>query len=221
MKLAIFDMDGLLFDTERLIEKCLHKIMAERGYTLTHEIFEKILGVNAVCYKNTMLEIFGENYPHDEISGTVRIMANERMAAEGVPIKTGISELLQYLYENGIKCAVASSTDVAHVKNYIKSCGFDKYFDAVIGGNMVENSKPAPDIFLKACEETGIDPHDAVVFEDSENGIRAAVNADIPVICIFDMKRHSKEICDMCLACVDNAFEALDFLKNNNNFTSK
>lgn len=213
MQLAVFDMDGLLFDTERLTKRMMIQKMAERGYILRDDVYMEICGVNAQRNEEIMLREYGADYPHKEIFVSVRDALMEEVRANGVPVKTGIPELLEYLTQNGIKCAVASSTKSVYVKEYLQISGLEKYFEVVIGGDMIKNSKPAPDIFLKACELTGTEPKDAIVFEDSENGIRAAVNGNIPVICIFDMKRHEKNITDMCFACVDDGHEAISVLK--------
>ena len=213
MKLAIFDMDGLIFDTERLTKKIMTVKMAERGYILTDEIYMKICGVNAKLNKEILLMEYGQDYPHDEIFKSVRDGITEDIKLNGAPVKQGIPELLEYLTQNGIKCAVASSTKTVFINEYLRISDLAKYFNAVIGGDMIKNSKPAPDIFLKACEAMDIEPCEAVVFEDSENGIRASVSAGIPVVCIFDMKRHGQEVQDMCMGCFDNAHEVIDYFK--------
>ena len=214
MKLAIFDMDGLIFDTERLTKKIMTAKMAEQGYILTEDIYMETCGVNAKKNREILIREYGQDYPHDKIFNLVRDGITEDIKANGAPVKRGIPELLEYLTQSGIKCVVASSTKTVFVNEYLQISNLDKYFDAVIGGDMIKNSKPAPDIFLKACEAMDIEPCEAVVFEDSENGIRASVSAGIPVICIFDMKRHGQEIQDMCIGCFDDAHEVVDYFKN-------
>lgn len=213
MKLAIFDMDGLLLDTERLTRKKLGEIMNKHGYTLEEKFFLKLVGVNADKYKEIMLNTYGTDYPHNEISSSVRRAVTEELRSGKMPIKYGIPELLEFLKKKGISCAVASSTKTEYVKEYMRLAGLDKYFDLIVGGDSVSRSKPFPDIFLKACDELGVQPEDAVVFEDSENGIKAAVNGGIPVVCIFDIKHHDKDITDLCMFCANNALEAMEYLK--------
>ena len=213
MKLAIFDMDGLLFDTERLTEKIMTDVLAKYNYTITHEQYIKCTGLTKKAYKAAMLEFYGSDYPYDTISKTVRKKIDETLRNEGCPIKDGIPELLEFLNKNNVLCVIASSTYTNYVKEYIELSGLSKYFTHIIGGDTVNKGKPEPDIFLKACDLAKVNPKDAIVFEDSENGIKASVNANIPVICIFDMKRHDKNIQNMCLTCVNNAFEAKKFLE--------
>lgn len=217
MKLVIFDMDGLMFDSERLFKDKLSEAMAERGYTLELEVYLSTLGANSDSSRRIMLTRYGEDYPYEEISAAARRAFNEYVMKNGIPIKSGIPELLQYLNGCGIRCAVASSTRSELVKMYLEMSRLDGYFDIVIGGEAVKLSKPAPDIFLKACCEAGVKPSEALVLEDSENGILAAVNGGIPVICIPDMKQHDSGLLAKCVACVKDAYGVMDYIEQHKN----
>ena len=111
-------------------------------------------------------------------------------------------ELLEKLKADKIKCGVASSTKTELVNRYLGKAGLDEYFDVIIGGEQVMVSKPEPDIFICACERLNVSPGKALVLEDSENGIRAAKAAGIPVICVPDLKEPSKECRRMVTAIV-------------------
>lgn len=220
LKLAIFDMDGLIFNTERLFMDELDTAMAKHGYKLTLDVYLELLGVNEQSCKDRMKKIYGEDYPFHEISDEARMKLNKK-AIKGLPVKDGIRELLAELKKSGIKTAVASSTPAEYVKMYLKTSNLDEMFDTVIGGDMVSRSKPAPDIFLLACEKAGALSSEAVVFEDSENGIKAAYNGNIDVICIPDMKQHGNEIRSLCCAYVKDGFEAIEYLKSKNMLCDK
>lgn len=112
----------------------------------------------------------------------------------GLSVKPQIRELLQELKAGNIKCGVASSTKTELVEKYLKQAELNGFFDVVIGGDKVKVSKPEPDIFIYACERLNVSPMKALVLEDSENGIRAARTAGIPVICIPDLKEPSREV---------------------------
>lgn len=211
INLAIFDMDGLIFDTERLFMQELKKAMQNKGYTLTLEIYTRMLGMNAKMCQKHMLDNYGPDYPYHEISAQARAAVN---AMKTLPVKPGIRELLEFLNEKGVKCAVASSTNSEYVKKYISDNNLGKFFDCIIGGDMVVKSKPEPDIFLLACSKLGLSPADTIVFEDSESGIKAAVRGKMRVICIPDMKEHSDEIKGMCTAYVKTGFEAIEYVRN-------
>ena len=217
MKLVIFDMDGLIFDSERLFKDKLSEAMAERGYMLELEVYLSSLGANSDSSRRIMLDRYGEDYPYEEISAEARRAFNEYVMKNGIPVKRGIPELLNYLNSCGIRCAVASSTRSELVKMYLEMSRLDGYFDIVIGGEAVKPSKPAPDIFLKACGEAGVKPSEALVLEDSENGILAAVNGGIPVICIPDMKQHDSGLLGKCAACVKDAYGVMDYIEQHKN----
>lgn len=209
-KRVIFDMDGLIFDTENMFMRELGRVMAEHGYTLTRERYVKTLGLTGERLRNTMLGYYGSEYPHAEMSRRARDRVDKAALAGELTIKPGIRELLELLRKKKIPCAVASSTHTVYVEKYLTAAGLRGYFDEVIGGEMAERSKPAPDIFLKALN--GVAPENALVLEDSENGIRAAHAAGIPVICIPDMAYPSPECEAMTAAVVNSAAEALRLL---------
>lgn len=192
-KAAIFDMDGLIFDTERLFMEQLAIAMKENGYELTREIYCETLGLAGEKLEQTMRSHYGAGYPFAEMGKAAE--KRVRIVAEtvGLTIKPQIIEVLQYLQEKEILCAVASSTKSDTARFYLQKTGILSYFQEVIGGEMVEKSKPEPDIFLLACNRLGQEPKQCVVLEDSENGVRAAAAAGCSVICVPDLKQPSKE----------------------------
>jgi HAD superfamily hydrolase (TIGR01509 family) len=202
LKKAIFDMDGLIFDSERLFMSKLKEAMAEDGYILTEEIYSNTLGLGASFVEKYMHSVYGEDYPCYEMGQRARAKMAEDIK-NGIPVKKGIVDLLEYFKTRNVKCVVASSTETKFVKEYLENAGLIKYFSELIGGEAVINSKPAPDIFLKALGDEK--KENAVVLEDSENGVKAAINAGIPVICIPDMKRPSEDVLRKTLACVKDA----------------
>lgn len=202
LKKVIFDMDGLIFDSERLFMNCLKAEMTDRNYSLTEQIYVCTLGLSSKAAEKYMKERYGEQYPYHEISEAARLRMSE-LSKKGLPVKKGIFNLLKYLRSKNISCVVASSTKSKFVYSYLKSSGLSEYFSEIIGGDMVKNSKPAPDIFLKALGTA--QKENTIVLEDSENGVKAAINAGIGVICIPDMKRPDKKILDLTLACVEDA----------------
>ena len=120
--------------------------------------------------------------------------------------------LLEYLKKNHIKMAVASSTRYKRVLSNLKSIKVNHYFDAIIGGDQIQHGKPAPDIFLKAVELLKVNKEDALVLEDSRNGILAAHAGKIPVICIPDLIHHSKDILNLTEGCYDSLDQLIDVI---------
>ena len=193
----IFDMDGLIFDTERLFMEQLAVVMAQRGYRLSREVYCRSLGLTGKALEKLMLTEYGTDYPFAELGRRAREHVDAIAATVGLELKPDIVTLLQWIRRQGLKAAVASSTRSDIVERYLEGAGIREYFSVIVGGEMVEKSKPEPDIFLKAAQLCGLKPEQAVVLEDSENGIRAAVAAGIPVICVPDLKIPEDEVCRM------------------------
>jgi len=203
--LAIFDMDGLIFDTERLFMTTKDGVMKEYGYTQQKDDYIHTLGTCGQQLLDILHRLYGDDYPAEEISQKCRTLVTEKIRRDGPPVKPGIPELLAWFASNNIPCCVASSTKHDIVVEYLRLAKLDKNFAFVIGGDQVQRSKPNPDIFLAACQRTDIKPEHALVLEDSENGILAASNANIPVVCIPDLKAPSEEIAKKTAAIVPDA----------------
>ncbi len=188
VKLVIFDMDGLMFDTENLFFRYYQEEAGKLGYELTRDFYLKTVGANATSVKRITRELLGEDFPREEASRRAHGRIGELLQTQQIPVKKGLYRLLEYLKKQGILCTVASSSAEETIRKYLKSAGIEGFFACLVNGNEVERSKPEPDIFLKACEFCGVKPEEALVLEDSQNGILAGWRAGIPVVCVPDMK---------------------------------
>ncbi len=206
-KAFLFDMDGLIFDSERLFMEQHAVVMKDWGYTLTREIYCETLGVGGQKLVSIMQSHYGADYPFYEISSET--VKRVQMVSEtvGIGVKPEIPEVLKYIKEKGIACAVASTTRSDMVRMNLDKAGFLSYFQEIIGGEMVERSKPEPDIFLLACDKLGQAPKDCVVLEDSENGVRAAQKAGCKIICVPDLKEPCKEVADLADCLVQRKYD--------------
>lgn len=210
---VIFDMDGLMFNTEALGERCMRTVLAQHGYTLTHEFYLKMVGSSGKITRAMQFAEFGEDYPHDLLARQTRDLMQSEIKTHGLEIKPGLMELLAFLKQEKIPCCVASSTRHAGVENYLQIAGIQDYFQFIVGGDEVNLSKPNPDIFLKALEKAKVSSSDALVLEDSINGIKASRAAAIPVICVPDMVMPPKDIRAHCLCLVDSLDHVITLLK--------
>jgi len=122
-------------------------------------------------------------------------------------------ELLQYLKESGVKVALASSTRSAVVRQELTDAGIIEYFQVVIGGDMVSRSKPQPDIFLKACEELGVEPEEAFAIEDSYNGIRAAATGKLRPLMVPDLMPPTEEMQELSEEIFETLLDVKDYLE--------
>lgn len=191
----LFDMDGLIFDTEQLFMEQLAVVMSDHGYHLTREIYSHTLGMGGEPLKKYMLGIYGENYPFLECGKEAQKRVGQIAEDIGLRVKPQIRELLKVLKEQNKICAIASSTASEHINRNLKHAGLDRYFSVIVGGEMVTRSKPDPEIFLRACDGCGVKPQETVVLEDSENGVCAAHRAGTGIICIPDLVQPSSEVC--------------------------
>lgn len=193
VKAVIFDMDGLMVDTEPVGNMICVKAHEKFGYKITQEMLFDLIGRNGTSALEYYRTVFGDDYPYQEIRQESRRLHDEYYSTHDIEVKPGLYELIAYLHDQGIKMAVASSTVTERVKENLEKIHVLADFDHVIGGDQIINGKPAPDIFLKALELLNVDASEALVLEDSKNGILAADHAHIPVICIPDIVRHTPE----------------------------
>lgn len=212
-KLAIFDMDGLIFNTERLFMETRAEVMKKYGYEHREEDYIRTIGTAGETLRSLLKELYGEEYPITQISQETRDVMNANMPDCGPEIKPGIVELLQYFEKKEVPCCVASSSHRFVIEDYITRSGLDRYFSYIISGDDIKRSKPEPDIFLEACDHYMVDPFSALVLEDSMNGIQAAWNARIPVICIPDLVSPSVEMARKTAGVVNTADEVISLFE--------
>jgi HAD superfamily hydrolase (TIGR01509 family) len=194
VKLVIFDMDGLMFDTERLALNSWQIAGQVCGYNITEKIILEFAGRNKVDIGLIMKKYFGEDFPYEKVRDERFADSDKLMLEKGVPVKEGLFELLDYLEELGIKKVVATSSGRDRANWLLSSAGVLNRFDTIICGDEITKGKPEPEIFLKACEKMDVDPKDAVVLEDSEPGLLAASRANIKCILVPDLVQHPEEI---------------------------
>ena len=191
---VVFDMDGVIFDSERLVVKCWNEVAQKHGIGDMEEVCLKCTGLTVKASSSVMKEYFGEDFPYDEYKAEMSSLFHERYGGGRLPLKPGVIELLSFLRERGKKIALASSTRSQVVRQELKDAGILAYFDELICGDMVKHSKPAPDIFARACECLGIRPERAFGIEDSHNGIRSAAVAGLRPIMVPDLVLVTEEM---------------------------
>lgn len=210
---VIFDMDGVLFDTERAYVEVYEEVAAEWKLGDVREAVLGCIGLNANDARQFFIGCVGKEFPYDEFVHEAISRYKAREEKEGLPMKAGVKELLSYLKEENCRIGLASSTRREKVFAYIDRAGIVDYFQIVVGGDMVEHSKPEPDIYLIACKELGSKPEETYAIEDSHNGIRAAFAAGMKAIMVPDMIQPNEEIKKMaCHICLD-LLEAKDYLE--------
>lgn len=214
MKYVIFDMDGVLFDTEGLTMQSWVETAARYGMEGADEVFKRCIGTNEITTIEIFIEAYGDKYPMRQIKDEQEVLYQKNLRLNG-PIKKPYSNyILEYLTTHGYEIALASSTYYNDVMYEIKATGFDKYFKHVIGGDMVSNAKPDPEIFLKAAALLGCKPEEAFIIEDSYNGIRAAHEAGGHPIMVPDMLPPTDEMKELAESIEPDLKAALEYIIN-------
>jgi HAD superfamily hydrolase (TIGR01509 family) len=192
LKGAIFDMDGLMFDTEQIWQKNWNKTADEMGITLPEEFKYNICGTSGKLMNSVIEKYYGVS-DGAPVAAKVKQMVLDDLI-DFTPEKPGIHEILEFFRQKGVRMAVASSSTEEVIRRNLKNTNTEDYIEAIVSGAGMKNGKPAPDIFLKAAEMLGIDPKECYVFEDAFNGVTAGYNAGCRTIMIPDMSQPTDEI---------------------------
>ncbi len=212
-KAVIFDMDGVIFDSERLVLESWKQIAEKYGIQNVEEVLIKCIGVNAVITRDIFLEYYGKDFPYDMYKTECSSLFHTWCKTKGLPIKKGVTELLEYLNDSGYKVGLASSTRYEIVKEELEEAGLLPYFHNLTGGDMLKKSKPEPDIFLMACESLSVKPEEAIGIEDSYNGIRALSRAGMLPVMVPDMIAPDEEMKDFAEFIFDDLLEVLKWIQ--------
>lgn len=190
---VIFDMDGILFDTERISFSIWKKILKKYGYVINKDEYVSFMGKNRQTANKLFIKKYGEDFPIKKIRDEKDIDMLKFINENGVPIKPGVYELLDFLGENGYKVALATATCRERAIHLLDKAGIVDKFKTIICGDDVIKSKPNPEIFLKAAENLEADPQKCIVLEDSPAGIEAAYNGGMMGINVPDLKEPDDE----------------------------
>lgn len=213
IELFLFDMDGLLFDTETIYVEYGREVAKEKGYTITKDIVEKTSGVTNDKARILFKEALGQDFPYDEMMGTVKNYILEKALKGEVPLKLGALELLEFLKKNNKQIILATSSDLHLAEALTEGKDVKKYFSHLITAEDVVHGKPDPEVFLISAKKAGVSPEKTVVFEDSFNGIRAAHAAGTFPIMVPDKLKPTEEIEKLVYKKFNNLLEVLDYFE--------
>lgn len=211
-KAVVFDMDGVIFDSERAVMQCWKEVASRHNIPDIEKAVLACTGTTMVRTREIMLNLYGADFPYDEYARESSAIFHSRYDGGRLPMKPGVKELLSFLKEHGKKIALASSTRQQVVTDELRDAGIIGYFDRIICGDMVSRSKPAPDIFLKACEELNVSPSDSYAIEDSYNGIRAAHAGGLHPIMVPDLLPADEEMQSLAEIVLPNLTSVMEYL---------
>lgn len=206
---AIFDMDGLLLDSERPIRDAWLLAARETGVALSEAAYLTVVGTNEADSKAVLCELLGDERSYELVRVRADVLVREHEIRVGYAAKAGASEILSLLGARGIACGVASSTRRAEVRRRLDAAGLAGYFRSISGGDEVTRGKPNPDLFLLAADRLGVEPDVCLVFEDSEAGATGALAAGMSVVMVPDLKRPGNVMQAACVGVLQSLADAL------------
>ncbi len=215
-KAVIFDMDGVIFDSERIIIELWEDFGEKNNIPHMHDVTIRCVGLNDKATEEVFKEVYGDDYDYRRFQKIISKQYHEMADGGKLPMMIGVREILDYLKDNGYKIALASSTRTEVVTNQLKAANIYEYFDKVVCGDTVTHSKPHPEIFLKAADQLEVDITKVYIIEDSFNGIRAAHAAGAMPIMVPDMIEPDDEMREKAYKILNNLLEVIDFLKTIN-----
>ncbi|MBR7084600.1 MAG: HAD family phosphatase [Oscillospiraceae bacterium] len=212
---VIFDMDGLMLDTEKLLAKYWIQAAQEAGFPMQLEHVLGIRSLSAVYAKPKLQNIFGKNFNYEKIRARRRELTAQHLAQYGIEKKYGLDELLNYLKNHHYRIAVATATDRQRTELYLTQLNIIDYFDVFICGDMVKTGKPDPEIYLLSAKALTLPPEACLALEDSPNGILSAYHAGCKPVMIPDLSQPDEELKPYLYACLPDLSKVIDLLEEN------
>lgn len=214
VKAVLFDMDGLMFDTESIYYRSNQTTADSIGMPFDYPFYERFIGTSEKDFFAAIRLEQKDETLVDQFIENSKLDIERALLKEALPQKKGLKDLLDYLKEKNIEMVVASSTERSMVEKLLNNAGLTDYFTGIVGGDEVENSKPDPAIFIKALEATSAKTEEALVLEDSLNGIRAAHTAGIPVIMVPDLISPNEEAKAKAVNILEDLAKVIEYIEN-------
>lgn len=211
---VIFDLDGTLIDTEKYFKVFWRQAAAHFGFQMSEEQALSLRSLGRPFAPALLKEWFGEGFDYIAVREYRRKIMAEHLEKAGIELKPGAVECLRWLKENGYRTALATATPVDRAKAQLAKVGIDDLLDEIVSAAQVEKGKPAPDVYLYACEKLGVEPGQALAVEDSPNGVLSAVAAGIPVVMVPDQTGPDDALSEKLFACIPDLFALPDILRH-------
>lgn len=209
---VLFDMDGLMFDTERRWHEQFLRYGAENALPNIETAATLMRGRNRAACEAICAEVIAPDFDFAALHNTSQARMEAEFAAEGMPCKEGLHELLQTLAARGIPAILATSTSRETATRYLAQAGVEQFFAGMVCGGDVTQSKPAPEVFLKAAALAKTPPEQCLVLEDSPNGVRAGAAAGCVTVMVPDMDTPTDELRSLATAVLPSLLAVKDTL---------
>lgn len=214
VRALIFDLDGLLFDTERLAATTWREAAHLQGFDLDEPTVRGTVGLDHGLTRAYYSRLFGDRFPFEQVEEHHRELFRSRIAKEGPPLKPGVDRILAEAHQRGLGIALGTSSRAVYAHTMLWLAGIVDRFQVLVTRDLVQAGKPAPDIFLKAADLLGLAPGDCLVFEDSPTGVRAARAAGMRVVLVPDLIEPTLEVRAQCQAVYPSLNEAAAALES-------
>lgn len=209
----VFDMDGLIFNSERVVQRSWEWSGAILGYENFGSHIYNTIGFNVKRREEYFRKHVCEDFPMDKFTLLTRERYHEIINEEGLEKKLGVEELLKYAVSEGYRVGLATSSRREHASALMEKHGLLHYFDGAVYGDMVTSGKPSPEIYIKACREIGIAPENGLALEDAPAGIRSAVAAGMRAIMVPDLVEPDEKVLKLVWHRYDTLFDVLELLR--------
>jgi len=216
IKAVIFDVDGTLLNTERIYMQAWKQAGKAAGFDISDDVLLRTRAIQRSDAMKIFQDALGPTFRYEAVQPIRTEIAEALIAASDDLLMPGVTQTLEYLHNHGFPIAVASSTSREKTVSHLAHAGLLQYFDAVVGGDMVQKGKPNPDILLKAAQLLGVDPQDCMVVEDTPAGIRAAVSANIKAVLIPDCVKPDHELKARCYAVLETMHQLIPLIIKEN-----
>ncbi len=214
IKAVLFDMDGLLLDTEKLLVRFWQEAASEAGFNMTREIALNIRSMHRSFAVPYLKSVLGDNFDYAKTRARRMELMSDYLAENVLELKKGAKELLTYLNKNNIPVAVVTATDSERAEKYLKETGIFGYFERIISATMVKEGKPKPDIYLYAAEQLGLEPYECAALEDSPNGVKSAASAGCRTIMVPDLTEPDEELSGIIAARANSLEDVVEIIGN-------
>lgn len=211
---VIFDLDGTLLDTEKYFKVFWRQAAAAFDYEMSEEQALRLRSLGRPFAPALLQEWFGTGFDYLSVREYRRKIMKEHLEKTGLELKEGAKETLDWLKRNGYRVALATATPADRAAEQLRQVGIAGYFDALVSAAQVEKGKPAPDVYLYACEELGARPEECIAVEDSPNGVLSAVSAGLKTVMVPDQTQPDAALLEKLFACIPSLLELPKLLED-------
>lgn len=212
IKAVFFDLDGTITDTEKYYQATWPAAFAAFGYEISQDRVLELRSLTGCFARERVKEWFGEECSYDAVRAYRKPLTDELFEKNDIPLKPGAVELLSRLEEQKIPAVLVTAQNRERAEKNLEKAGLIRYFRRIIGAENVKYGKPAPDVYLYACREFGLEPENVLVVEDSPNGVKSAYGAGCRVVMVPDLSEPDEELMKMICARADSLSDIMDLL---------